>query len=301
MAHLTPGAFELTQANHDQIVKNLLKRTRQFHKNTVQLGMEWYPSAQKDAKVIGEDNTQAGAAAISRLSGTRDYQRNRQMGLQLMSMDSGDIANLIASKDKSEEERKAIRTQILSGTPLNDQTSDNIIRAHNARTGLVEPASIFNRSKRGSNKLPDFFVSVGSGGTDPTHFPIDTHAYDAALDNYHITYGVGNKHMKVAGVYPFLQSAYLAAHQKAIRQGLISKDTTPAQFQAIHWVHHQLGKAQVNSRSNTRMVQSSTQARATADKFPNLDPATRGLDPIPTVEELQTRLGHFSTGISEGR
>lgn len=297
--HVGPG-FELTPLNHELIVQNLLKRTRRFSPSTIEAGMDWYPSAQKDARVVGGGNRDIGGAIIARLSGTRDYQRNRQMALQAMDLPSDQTKALFAAMDAGAEEHKAIRAEILGGTPLNDQTTGNIRSAINVRDKVITPDEAFNRKGNGSKKLGDFFIAVRSGGQEQ-EFPIDTHAYDAALDNHHIKYGIGNEHMKKAHVYPFIQSAYKEAYTRSQAEGTIPSDMTLAGYQATHWLHQQLGKAQVNSRSRARMIQGSTQAQATAEKFPSLNPEAHGMDPIPTVESIVTKMDHFATGMGEGR
>lgn len=301
MAKLIAGNFELNRANHNQIVKNLINRTREFIPSTVEMGANWYPSAQKDAEAVGEGNVNAGAAAISRLSGTRDYQSNRLMGLQLMHVNHEDIADLAKAYNTDKELHPIVREQLLAGSPLSAQTTDNILRAASVVKHGAEPESIFNRTKRNSNKLPDFHVAVRSGGTEGHLFPIDTHAYDAALDDYLIKYGDGNEHMKRAGVYPFMQSAYLKAHEMSVKQGLVPKDTTPAQYQAMHWLHHQFGKAMVNNRSRSMLFSGPAKAESMVAKFPELNPESKGLDPIPTASVIQGRLDHFAAGTGEAR
>jgi hypothetical protein len=50
---LEPGKFELNQDSHNQIVKNLMRRTKQLTPESVSQGGAWYKSGNQDAEYLG--------------------------------------------------------------------------------------------------------------------------------------------------------------------------------------------------------------------------------------------------------
>jgi hypothetical protein len=231
------------------------------------------------------------------------------MGLQTLKLDDKAVNLLqrgqtigkeMKAEGKTPEDIKAATTALraragLPGTPLNLQTNDNIVKALQVRNNEVaNPLDIFSNKANGPRKTRDFTETLATGG-DHSHATIDTHAYDAALNNYHIEYGIGNKHLKKAGVYNFMQNAYATAHAHALKKNLIPSDTTIADYQAMHWVHHINNKVKVNPRAAATAESSVTQTTNLLNRYPDLDPVTHGLKPIITRNQ------HFDTGSVEGR
>jgi hypothetical protein len=301
MAKLVPGSFELNAANQNHLVRNLLKRTRELSPETIAEGMSWYPSGKSDAEHVGEGDPEVGAAVLSKLSPQQAWGINRQMGLQIKSMpeDALDPLREAFHNKTDKDELTAIRSSIVGGTPLGLTTNQAILGAENVLKGRVSPRQAFKMKGAGSKKTGHFSVSLATGG-DTALLPVDTHAYDAALDRYDIPYGVGSQHMKDGHAYDFVQQAYLTAHQKALKQKLIPSEMTPAAFQATHWVHHQLGKASVSARVQGMAKSNIRQSLRYAEKNPVLDPANHGLQPLSTEQDYNTRLEHFAKGIAGG-
>lgn len=306
---LTPGNFELNQRNHNTIVKNLLKRTGELSPEAIKGGSAWYPSAQKDASFIGEQSGQgrlAGAAILGRLSPGQDWDMNRLMGIQTLHLDdkATNAISTAASIPREKDERmkelaKNERTRLrgvagLPGTPLDNQTTDNINRSLEVRSGTREPMSVFTIKPKASRKVSDFALTIDAGGQHP-HAVIDTHAYDAAMGSYRVPYGTGNEHMKKAGVYNFIQSAYAKAHGEAIKRGMIPETMSMGDFQAIHWLHQKQGKQEVNNRASGTSQGTGGNLERILATNPHLDPVRLGLDPIVS------RSTHFTTGTGEGR
>jgi hypothetical protein len=195
----------------------------------------------------------------------------------------------------SGDESKTLRARAgLTGTPLHLQTTANILDALKVRNNEVDPMDVFKEKPNYSRKTSDFSYTLESGGAHP-FATIDTHAYDAAMDNYHIPYDTGNNHMKKAGVYNFMQNVYAHAHAQALKQNLIPSDTTVADFQAMHWMHHINNKIKVNPLAARTAKANITQTGNLLSTHPELDPSTHGLAPIIL------RSAHFTTGSGEGR
>lgn len=306
---LVPGSFEPNQRNHNKIVANLLKRTREISPETMRSGSSWYPSGQQDAQFIGEQSGQgrlAGAAILGRLSPTTDWDLNRLMAIQTLHVPDRGVAAIREAVEMPKEKddrlkelakskkNKLRETAGLPGTPLGNQTLSNVNTSLKVRNGEISPLEAFNIHPNRSRKVSDFALTLESGGEHP-HAVIDTHAYDAAMDSVHVPYNTGNTHMKKAGIYNFIQTAYADAHQQAIKQNLIPPTMTMGDFQAAHWIHQQNKKKEVSARSSgSRRGTGSFVQRMIAEN-PHLDPAKHGLAPIIT------RTDGFSTGITEGR
>jgi hypothetical protein len=193
------------------------------------------------------------------------------------------------------EKRKSLRSEAgLPGTPLGNQTLDNINRSLKVLHGEVEPMSIFNIHPTKARKISDFALTLESGGAHPNAV-IDTHAYDAAMDSVHVPYNTGNEHMKQPNVYNFVQSAYADAHQQAIKQKLIPETMSMGDFQAAHWIHQQNKKREVSARSSGSNRGTGGFIQRMLVEHPHLNPAQHGLAPIVPRAE------HFSTGLTEGR
>lgn len=301
MAKLTPGSFELNQSNHNQLVSNLLKRTREISPQTMEEGMNWYPSGKAASEHVGEGDVVKGAGILSKLSPQKEWAANTQMGFQMREASSKQydpLREAIHTRASKEDIAKA-RVDVLGESPLKSQTTSAIVSADNIRTGRISAGQAFKLKGAGSKKTGDFHVALATGGETPS-LPVDTHAYDAALDRYDIPYGTGSEHMKSGGAYDFVQSAYIKAHGQALKQKLIPSEMTPAAFQAAHWVHHQLGKAVAMSRveGQARSNIRTAQKFATQDK--TYDPTTHGLAPLQTEEQYGKRLEHFRLGTSAG-
>lgn len=306
---LTPGNFELNQRNHNTIVKNLLKRTGELSPEAIKGGSSWYPSAQRDADFIGSESGQgtlSGAAVLGRLSPGQDWDLNRVMGIQTLHLDDKataairTAAELPREKDaRLKELVKVERTRLrgvagLPGTPLDAQTTDNIDKSLRVVSGGADPMSIFNIHPSKSRKVSDFALTIAAGGVHHDAV-IDTHAYDAAMDSYTVPYNTGNDHMKKAGVYNFIQSAYARAHSEAIKRGMIPETMSMGDFQAAHWLHQKQGKQEVSARSSGTSRGTGGSLERMLAENPHLDPARLGLDPI------SSRSTHFTTGTGEGR
>ena len=302
---LEPGKFELNPENHAKIVNNLLKRTKQISPEHISGGKSWYPEGRKDSEYIGKElsgqSTESGAAILGKLSSGTEWRVNRMMGLQIPTISDkqfnlirrgADISREARSikgtteeakpeKEKAKEATSQIRRVAgLRGTPLDLQTLENTDLALKVRNNEVKnPMDIFAQKKTGANKTPDFANQLATGGHHPLAV-IDTHAYDAALDNYQVPYGTANTHLSKAHVYSFMQNAYAEAHQKALQQKLIPQDTSIGDFQAMHWIHHITNKQVLNDNAARSAKAGDTRAINLVKKNPHLNPASHGLSPI---------------------
>jgi hypothetical protein len=309
------------------MVDNLARRATQFTDDTHARGMEWYKSAQKDAYHIGSGNADIGASVLSILSGKTNYQINRQMAMQLVSMPHEHVEAIRHSVNLERavaagaatlgkhhpdvvalaKQKDDIRKSVLEGTPLAYAPSGTIIRAHQVLQEELHPLGVFNsigvkgQRKAGSKKQFDFAGQMRTGGKADDFAPIDTHAYDAAMDNLDITYGTANEHMKSGPTYDFIHDAYKKALTKSIAAGHVDKSTTIGQYQAMHWVHQQNLKAAYRPSVLSGMVSQQKGALEYAANDSTLDPAKHGLDPIESPQSIIDRVGHFSIGSGEGR
>lgn len=282
------GKFDQTPEIHSQLVANLVKRTKQFTPDTVSSGKEWYRSGQRDSDFLGKGfgrDTLSGAAALAKLSASTDWNKNRMMGMQLLHVNdkSTGLIHRAAeiSREAGPEQTKTLRRRAgLPGTPLDLQSSANISSALKVRDNEVsDPMEIFKINKNKSNKTSDFAHALATGG----HYDkpvIDTHAYDAALDDHHIIYGTANTHLGKAGTYKFMQGAYAEAHAHSLRHGLIPSDTTVSDYQAMHWLHQINTKVNVNPRAAATAKASETQTRNLLERNPQFDPAKHGLSSL---------------------
>jgi len=294
---LEPGKFELNDVSHKQIVNNLIHRTKQLTPESVSQGGAWYKSGNQDAEYLSSQfggGTLGASSAIAKLSASTDWNKNRMMGLQLPNIDdrstklihrSAEIGKEMRSEGRSADEIKGATSALrrragLPGTPLSLQTSDNISAALKVRDDEVDhPLDIFKIKKNGSNKTPDFAMALATAGHHPAAV-IDTHAYDAAMNSYHIPYGTGNTHLAKAGVYSFMQNAYADAHQKALKQKLVPEGTSLSDFQAMHWMHQINNKVQVNAKAARSANANITITGNLLRNNPEFDPANHGLAPI---------------------
>jgi hypothetical protein len=316
---LEPGKWQLDDNSKKQMVSNLLNRTRKFTPETVASGSKWYPTGQEDSRYLGEKfgsktPEQSGAAALARLSPKQEWDINRMQGLQLLRTDDKAKSSLEKAVTVSKETRASIkglpkeqaqpivekaleqtrslrRKAGLAGTPLNEQSSDTIVRALRISHGEVSDPlghEVFpKKPASAASKIEDFAHSLATGGKSHL-FPVDFHAYDAAMDRTDLPADVGNAHMKTAGVYNHVQDAYREAHAHALRQNLIPSETTLGDFQAMHWIHHQGLKQSTNTRSGGRVTSGITRKLNYLKSNPDLDPVKHGLSPL--------NLGGFQVG-----
>jgi hypothetical protein len=283
---LEPGKFEQTPEVRSQLVANLIARTKQFTPETVSAGKEWYKSGQRDSAYLGEKfgtSTLSGAAALAKLSSGTDWNKNRMMGMQLLTVNdrATSLIHRAAEISGDKEHTQNLRRRAgLPGTPLDLQTNSNISAALKVRDNNVsDPMSIFKIKKNTSNKTPDFAQALATGGQYDKPV-IDTHAYDAALDSHHIIYNTGNKHLAKAGTYGFLQGAYAEAHAHSLKHSLIPSDTTVSDYQAMHWTHQINQKVNVNPRAATTAKATETQTKRLLDENPQFNPETHGLSAL---------------------
>lgn len=280
--------FNQTPYAHAKLVDNLLGRTRQFAPETVVGGKSWYKSGQEDAEYLGQKmgrDAIAGGAVLGKLSSRTDWNINRMMGLQLMDLSDKQV-NLIhqgaeLSRTAGAKATSAIRRRAgLSGTPLSGQALPEISAAIRVRDNEVDnPLDIFKKKETGSNKTLDFSQALATGGKHEGTV-IDTHAYDAALDDYNVKYGTGNRHLERSGTYKFMQSVYNTAHSKALKAGLIPSDTTANEFQAMHWLHQINNKVHYNQNAATTAKANVTKTTNLVNNNPQYDPAAHGLAPL---------------------
>jgi hypothetical protein len=185
-------------------------------------------------------------------------------------------------KSGGKDEATALRRRIFGGTPLGNANLLNVDAALRVRNKEVaDPMDIFNIKKNTSNKTPDFAQAVATGGKNPSAV-IDTHAYDAALDDYNIKYGTANTHLAKAGTYKFMQSVYSTAHAHALRKGLIPSDTTISDFQAMHWVHQINNKVSRNPSAARTAKATVTITNNLLENNPQWNPAGHGLAGVVT-------------------
>ena len=329
---LEPGKWNAgDEEAHAELVNNLIKRTHQFTPDTIKNGAAWYGKAQQDAIHFGEvtgTGALGGGAAIGRLSGGTEFNLNRLQALQVPMLSPKQHKGLESiikvqgemseeGKGKTKEEKQALSEKIkdvtkpmrlklgLGGTPLWHQTTPMTVDASRIAQGKIEdPMSVFGKPSTASNKTLDFAMGVGTGGTHP-YVPIDTHAYDAAHDSYSLPYNTGNKHMSKVGVYAAIQSAYAQAHAHSLEHNLVPSNTTLADYQAMHWVHHIANKRVLNPASASSAKASETKVTNILQRHPEFDPVKFNLPALSTAADLAPSVishkDHFSAGTGEGR
>lgn len=297
---IVPGKWSPGKGSHQQMVKNLLDRARDFTPEHIAAGSGWYSLGQEDSDYIGGKaigglgSVFHGSAILSKLSPQTHWEQNRMQALQVQTLDDHQIHLLRKSVEDPSMREEFLTKGRIQGTPLGDAPGKRVLAAVQLHLGEQAPHAAFRKTNTGANKTHDFNQSLSSGGLHG--LTIDTHAYDAAMNTYNYEEGSpAQAHLSSGGVYQALQRAYLSAHKKALQSGLIPEGTTPAQFQAMIWVHHLDNKVRVNNKARGRLIWQDRRNREWQQTMPELDPANHGLP------AMQFRSDHFLAGASEGR
>lgn len=213
----------------------------------------WYPAASHEAEYIGRGDRHMGAGVMSALSPSTDWDLNRFMAHQLRGMSSRDEAAIRAG-DRS----------VVARSPLNHQSTENIVKALDIRggadpyTSLLSPATYDrsvkdesgrvmknDRGKRVTEKVVAGMVPMKRWNfarniavpeeVDP--ITIDTHAHDIAYGmklpyKTHrgltaVTSVIDGRHVASQGRYGELADAYRAAR--------VGYTDTANEMQAATW------------------------------------------------------------------
>ena len=177
----------------------------------MQAGKEWYPKAHDVANEIAHGHTERGAAAIAALSPQTDWDINQQMARELPHLGRPALSALQRG-DRS----------VLKGMALNNQSTDNVVRAHAVLHGDADPQTILG----GSRKISHFARNINDP-SDSASVTIDTHAHDLAV-GWKAPYKQ-DRGLSVQGRYDTFAHAYTQASQ---RLGIEHNHET----QAIGWV-----------------------------------------------------------------
>lgn len=188
------------------LTRNVTNIFRDAPPATVRAGREWYPKAHDEAIAVGRasggDHIR-GAGIIAAVSPSMSWENNipaahqlaglpdhhvHAMGLanEAQKQASHEIAaheavlgkgnapsHLYEAHARAKQVHMASRS-VLQGTPLNSQSTDNIVKAARIRSG-ESPESVLPQQKKTGN----FYRNVADP-SDPHPVTVDTHAHDAA-------------------------------------------------------------------------------------------------------------------------
>lgn len=172
-------------------------------------GRIWYPQAHDFASQLARGDITRGAGAVAALSPQQDWGVNMQMARELPNLRSADVAAL----------RQGDRSP-LQGKKLNNQSSANVLKAHEIWAGR-DPTEVLRMDVKTGN----FFRNV-EDPSNPQHVTVDTHAHDLALGKQ-ISWK-SSRGLDVASRYSHFAEAY--------RQEANRRDELPNVTQATTWV-----------------------------------------------------------------
>lgn len=198
-----------------QHVRNIMNTYRDAPAETIRQGRDWYPRAHDIAQKVGRGDARRGAGMIAALSPNQDWDLNIAMAHQMSqtplrghqvalleqkarqhaaasqavyaaeraaggSRKAGKglaPAHLYEAEDAARREHHAVRADLFGGTPLNKQSSGNILRAESIRTGQANPEDVLPMRVKTGN----FYRNV-LDPSDPHSVTVDTHAHDIAIN-----------------------------------------------------------------------------------------------------------------------
>jgi hypothetical protein len=188
------------------LTRNITNIYRDAPEATKVAGRQWYPKAHEEAASLGRNlgsDTRTGAGIIAAVSPSMSWENNIPAAHQIAGLSDRHIASmamanehqkaaaslikehekvggkgsapahLYALHDEAHAVHMATRSP-LSGTPLNSQSTDNIVKAARIRSGESPESVLPQRLKTGN-----FYRNVNDP-SDAHAVTVDTHAHDAA-------------------------------------------------------------------------------------------------------------------------
>jgi hypothetical protein len=188
------------------LTRNVTNLYRDAPPATVRQGREWYPKAHDEAKTLGEaigSDTRTGAGIIAAVSPSMSWENNIPAAQQYAGLSDHHVNRMAAANERQKGLARAIgqherqygkgaapahlyeqhaqataehmaTRQHLAGTPLNNQSTDNIIKGARIRAG-ERPEDVLPMHVKTGN----FYRNVNDP-SDPHAVTVDTHAHDAA-------------------------------------------------------------------------------------------------------------------------
>lgn len=229
------GDAAVVSASRIRATRNVTNIFRDAPAATKQAGREWYPKAHDEAVAVGRTaggSTRTGAGIIAAVSPSMSWENNIPAAHQLAGLPDHHIhamgmaneaqkqasreikaheqvlgegnapAHLYQQHERARQAHMASRA-ILQGTPLNNQSTDNIIKGARIRAGET-PESVLPQQKKTGN----FYRNVADP-SDPHPVTIDTHAHDAARMSK-LPFKT-NRGLSAIGRYDHFADAYRAA------------------------------------------------------------------------------------------
>lgn len=197
---------EMLSRDRIRATRNVTNLFRSAPEATKQQGREWYPKAHDEAVAVGRRagaSTSTGAGIIAAVSPSMSWENNIPAAHQLAGLPDHHIhamglaneaqkgaareikqhedvlgkgnapAHLYQQHEQARRAHMATRS-VLAGTPLNNQSTDNIVKAARIRSGEA-PEHVLPMAVKTGN----FYRNVNDP-SDPHAVTIDTHAHDAA-------------------------------------------------------------------------------------------------------------------------
>lgn len=243
-----------------QHVRNISETYRDAPAETIRRGREWYPRAHDIAGQVGHGDVRRGAGMMAALSPGQDWDiniaqahqmsstpmRGHQVALLSQKAQVHQAANqavaaaeraagggsqkkgagkapahLYEQQEMARRDHMAVRHELFGGTPLNKQSTENILRAHGIQHGEVEPEKVLPMRIKTGN----FFQNIYDP-SNPHPVTVDTHAHDIAVDRK--LPWKQNRGLSAVGRYDHFADAYRqAAHRVGEEHG--------GNMQAITW------------------------------------------------------------------
>ena len=178
-------------------VQNIEHQYKNAAPETVRAGKEWYSQAHDFAGEAGKHlgvSQEHASGMVAALSPGQPWGLNKAMTKQMGSVTTSHVRALQAG-DRSG----------LAGTPLNKQSTDNIVKAHRIREG-EKPEAVLPMDKKSGNFHKNIWTP-----DDPVPVTVDTHAHDVATQQ-HLPYNT-DRGLQAAGRYAHFAGAYRAASQ----------------------------------------------------------------------------------------
>jgi hypothetical protein len=165
-------AIKATPEQRDEYVANILMTWYAATDDQVQMGREWYPTANKLASFLADGYTRMGAGIIAALSVQKSWSENRRLA-----------------------------ADALAGN-AHGHVSDALRKVHRIMVG-DDPADVLPMDR----KTGHFFRSIADP-TDPGAICIDRHAHDIAVG---VVYGDAERGLDAKGRYNLIAECYREA------------------------------------------------------------------------------------------
>lgn len=230
----------MTPAYLAGLTRNITTLHRQTEPHRVAQGRLWYPVAHDIASEVGGGDTSRGAGMIATLSSGQDWDLNLLQADQMSRMGGRDFDKLARAQRRISDakgvsaeaheaaklQHKALRGELFRGTPLNNQSTANIVKAHRVQRG-ESPADVLPMSVKTGN----FYRNIYDP-SDPEPVTIDTHAHDIAYGEK-LPYADTPRNLDNPNRYNNVALSYRNATRRLNAESGVVQ--TPGATQAVTW------------------------------------------------------------------